>query len=134
MTDEIGIRRRKAISGIDVDHLHEKAQGVRDETRRKHEKWNGQDGDRQQREDSRPVQRGPPGIDPNRRPTPPYAALFPRSRRGINRGKQRTDHTDASAAHDVDFYAGFMQRAQHAGMIGARGPIAAEQDGSPQVW
>ena len=55
--------------------------------------------------------RGPPAIA--------RTLLVPQPLRAVDRRKQRADDADAAAADDVDLDAGFVERAQHAGVIRA---------------
>ena len=48
--------------------------------------------------------------------------------------EQRADDTHAAAAHDVDLDARLVQRAQHARVIGAARPVAAQQNRGSQLW
>ena len=68
-----------------------------------------------------------PGIEAPHRRRPPEALLVPQPLRPVDRGEQRADDADAVAADDVDLDARFVQRAQHAGVIGA-GRAGAGQD------
>jgi hypothetical protein len=48
--------------------------------------------------------------------------------RAVHRREQRADHADAAAGDDVELDAGFVQRPQHAGVIGAGGAGAGQDE------
>ncbi len=71
----------QAISSVDVNHLHQKAQGIRHQAGRKHEKRNGKDRNRQQARTSPPTAApdathtcGSAGAGARRRPPPRFSA------------------------------------------------------------
>ena len=66
-----------------------------------------------------------------RRQTPPSSHVFGAASIAAN---SASDDADAAAAHHVDLHAGFVQRTQHAGVIGPAGPVAAQQNRGSQVW
>ena len=52
----------------------------------------------------------------------------------VNRGKHRTDNADAVSGHDIDLHAGFVQGAQHAGVIGAGRTGPSQQQCGSALW
>ena len=92
---EVGVRHGKSIPGVHIDHLNEKAQRIRHQPGRQHEKRDSQDRDGQKDEHHRPLQRRAPRVQTNRRPPAPDAAHPPRfsaphrSRRTTRRPRQR---------------------------------------------
>ena len=62
----------------------------------------------------------------------PDAVRFPEARAAVDGRKQRTDDADAAAGGQIDLDAGFVQGAQHPGVIGAARPRAGQDERGPQ--
>ena len=132
--DHADICRHQPRAGVDADHLHEKAEGISDKGSCEHEQRNGEHGNAGQRERSSKLERLTPAVNARCWPAAPDAAVFPGLRRCVDRREQASDDPDATAAHDVDLHAGFVQRSQDARVIGTASTVAAQKNGGSQVW
>ena len=80
------------------------------------------------------AQRRPPAIEPPHRRRAPEPLLVPEPLRAVDRREQRADDADAAAGDDVELDAGFVQRAQDAGVIGAGGAGAGQDERGAALW
>src|SRR5581483_9701559 len=75
-----------------------------------------------------------PGIKTAHRRRAPEAFLVPERRGAVDRSKQRAHDADAAPGDNVDLDAGFLERAQSSGVIGARRPGAGQDERGSKMW
>ena len=75
----------------------------------------------------------PPPVQRRHATAAPEPLVVPEPLSAVNGRKEGADHADAAAGDDVDLDAGFVERAQHAGMVGAGRTSAAQHQRGPAV-
>ena len=123
------IRRDQPAGAADADHLQHEVDREHDQPER-HRGDRNRD-DRQRRSPSAQTisaRDEPPLVEPLDPVGAPEALVVPQPLRAVDRREQRADHADAAAGDDVELDAGFVERAQHAGVIGAGGAGAGQDE------
>ena len=80
------------------------------------------------------AQRGLPDIHAPRARRAPEPSLVPEPLRAVDRREERADRADAAAGDNVDLDARFMQRPQHAGVVGPGRPRSGQDERSAAAW
>ncbi len=78
--------------------------------------------------------RGPPRIKGRGQGPAPQPVRLPQPRAAVDRGKERAHGAHAAAGHEIHPDTGFGQRANRAGVVGAIGACAGENQRRPSVW
>ena len=110
----------------ETDHLQDEIDRIDDEADRHRRDRHGDDGDGEHDRREQELERRTPSVQLSDTRALPEALVAPQMLCAVHRTEQGADGADAAAGGDVELDAGFMKRAEHAGVIGARRPGAGQ--------
>ena len=129
---ERGLRQAEVLAdearrAAGADHAQHEIDRKDDEAERHGRDRHRHDRQRQRQRPDDHARHRTPAVERPHRGRAPEPLVVPEPLRAVDRREQRADDADAAAGDDVDLDAGFVERAQHAGVIGA-GRAGAGQD------
>ena len=114
-----GVARHQRAAGLELQHLEEEPDEIDEQAGEQDDQRCEKDGRENETEPGGHSQRQPPRVQLPRARATPDSLRIPEARRAIDRCQSRTAGSNTVPRGHVDLDAGFLQRPQHAGVIGA---------------
>ena len=121
-------RTQRGAGAFESDQREQQADAADDNRGRQQEEWNGQDGHGGDHRPARGPQRPAPAVEAGCRAALPEAVRLPQARATVDGREERRHRADPTPRHEIDLDARFVQRAEHARMVGTGSSGSGEHE------